>query len=49
MHRIEGVEVILGYCAFNVSASSVIEEDNDRRENCTEYSIVRLFSFLYGI
>ena len=49
MHRIEGVEVILGYCAFNVSASSVIEEENDRRENCTEYSIVRLFSFLYGI
>ena len=40
MCRIEGVEAILGYCAFDVSASSVIEEDNDRRQNCTECSIV---------
>ena len=40
MHRIEGVEAILGYCAFDMSACAVVEGDNYRSENCTECSIL---------
>ena len=38
MHRIEGVEAVFGYYAFDVSTCAVVEEDNDRHENCTECS-----------
>ena len=27
MQRIEGVEAVFGYCAFDVSACAVVEED----------------------
>ena len=28
MQRIEGVEAVFGYCAFDVSACAVVEEDD---------------------
>lgn len=40
MEGIEGVEAILGYCAFDVSTCAVIEEDDNRGEYGTCYAIV---------
>lgn len=40
MKWIEGVEAIFGYCAFDVSTCSVIEENNGRRKDCSNQAVV---------
>ncbi len=40
MNRIEGVEAILGYCAFNVSSCAVIEEDHHGGKYGTDSAVV---------